>query len=157
MITLCLSQKEREIRKKDCISRQPIPVMKNLFQGFPSTFHCRCVLKMVGFCFFHVDRPFNFDRRRGILHGWHFLLQFVGSAVCTFPEFMHRHLHLKNTHQVKINHTKSQPTNCQKFTTESNLPVFSSSHLNLQAALPLSPPIVFLHSQHTPTGTSKTH
>ena len=88
--------------KDNRLQKWSIPVMKNLLQNFPSTFHCRSVLKMNGLCFFHVDCPFSFNRRRGILHGWHFLLQSVSSSVCTFPEFMHCHLHLKNVHQVKI-------------------------------------------------------
>lgn len=71
------------------ISLQPIPILNSLFQVFLSTFHSRSILNVVRFCFFHVNCPFSFNRRSGILHSQHFLLQFVGSAGCTLPKIIY--------------------------------------------------------------------
>jgi hypothetical protein len=70
---------------------------------------------------------------------------------------MHCHLHLENTPGEDQAPKKPANQTASKLTLKSDSLVFSSSHLNFQAALPLSPTIAFLHSQHTPTQLQAKH
>lgn len=57
---------------------------------------------MVAFRFFHVNCPLSFNSGSGILHGWHFLLQFACSTGCTLPKIIYGNLDLKRMKKIKL-------------------------------------------------------